>query len=148
VRRFAWLVLVAACSSRHDATLQNVRDSDCVSCHLADFQAAAHHAGQSPPTSSCGDCHLNTAWLPATEAHPESLFPIQFGAHSGMACTDCHDATLGSNSGGMNVNCTGCHTGEHSRSRMDSRHREVGSYMWSDTNKQFCRKCHPRGRGD
>jgi hypothetical protein len=225
----ALLVCIAGCVAKHDAALKDVQATDCATCHAVDFNAAAHHAGQTP--GRCGDCHMVAAWTPALDGvhpedkfpvqsgnhmlacltchnlalgastggantdcigchtharstvdgqhagvsgyifdasmphfcltchpdgtarmHPESRFPITSGAHSGIACADCHDATLGSDLGGQNVNCTGCHSGTHSRSRMDARHAgclsgDCSRYIWSDSNKQFCRMCHPSGRG-
>jgi hypothetical protein len=222
------VLLVLGCTSRHDAALREVRSGECVTCHLADYNGATSpvHLGQMPTT--CRDCHVTAAWLPAlggghpegsfpigsgphqldclschdvargtsvggqntscigchagthtqgtvdsqhtgvagyqfdaamphfclschpsgqAAKHPESKFPIDRGAHSEITCVDCHDPTL-SGDAKTNVSCTGCHTGEHARARMDSRHREARDYVWSDSDKQFCRRCHPTGRGD
>jgi hypothetical protein len=46
----------------------------------------------------------------------------------------------------MNVSCIGCHTGEHSMTRMNDQHHEVGDYDWDESRPAFCRDCHPRGR--
>jgi hypothetical protein len=219
-------LLVAACTSPSGTALQDVRTSDCVTCHLAAFNGTSNpvHPGFMPMT--CGDCHTTHAWMPAlagghpeskfpvadgvhnlgctschnvalgsstggqntdcigchdgnhvqgktdplhtdvrayvfnaatphfcltchpdgrAASHPESLFPIAVGAHVAIACNDCHDSSLGSDVGGQNANCTGCHTGTHSRANTDPHHREARNYVWSDTDKQFCRKCHPTG---
>lgn len=78
--------------------------------------------------------------------HPESEFPITRGAHAGILCTNCHDLSLGAPTDGMNTDCIGCHTGEHSRGRVDSQHREVSGYPVGDPNPHFCLSCHPAGR--
>jgi hypothetical protein len=89
----------------------------------------------------CLTCHPDGK----AASHPESKFPIASGAHQGIPCNHCHDSTLGSDLGGANVSCTGCHS--HSMATMASAHSSVGRYMWSDTDKRFCLTCHPTGRG-
>jgi len=119
----------------------------CVTCHEYDYQNTQdpRHPGQYPQT--CGDCHMTTAWRPALEGmHPNSRFPITSGAHEHIGCIDCHDPMLGSSVGGANTDCIGCHTGKHSRAKMDEEHHEVGGYSWDASRPSFCLDCHPNGR--
>ena len=138
----AALALVGgACTGSHDSGAVEVRSGDCVTCHLDD---SPHTDGR----RSCGDCHLDTAWLPALDgAHPEDRFPIASGPHGRFTCFECHvaDSPLPS-TGGMNTSCVGCHTGAHNRTKMDNKHAGQQDYAWDDANPRFCLRCHPRGR--
>jgi hypothetical protein len=127
----------------------SVANRQCVLCHQANYDGAMDpvHVGSKPTT--CQDCHGTIAWKPAIDgAHPDSAFRISGGAHDNIACTQCHDPELGSSSGGMNTDCVGCHTGEHSLSRMDGKHREVSGYTGArdSMGPNFCLLCHPNGR--
>lgn len=138
----------AACvQPSHDPLAQEVARRDCYTCHRSDYEDATDpvHVGNNPTT--CWECHSTDAWEPALEGgdHPENEFPINNGPHESITCTDCHDPSLGSSIGGMNVSCIGCHTGEHSMSRMNAQHDEVGNYHWDESRPAFCRDCHPRG---
>jgi hypothetical protein len=141
------LLAVVACTQPHDPGAIEVRgDEDCVTCHLADYEATTMpvHTGSKPTT--CADCHTTTAWVPALDGdHPEDAFPINGGDHGDIKCLECHDPDLGSSSDGMNVSCIGCHTGEHDRAEMDDKHHEEPRYQWDDSRPAFCRDCHPRG---
>ncbi len=136
-----------ACSSCHVGSppVYAGTPRDCVGCHRADYDSSPYPGHGSFPTT-CDTCHTTTAWTPALEAaHPESRFPIQREPHD-YACLDCHNPDLGPSTGGMNTDCIGCHTGEHSRSRMDSKHREVRDYPTGTSSVNFCLECHPNGR--
>ncbi len=147
MRRLSLVLLVLVAPACYDGHARRPVRSDeaCAVCHLDDYNAATNpvHVGSMPTT--CGDCHLTTAWRPAG-AHPEAAFPIKTGPHEPFDCADCHDASLGSNIDGANTNCVGCHTGTHNRSQVDGQHQDVGGYVWSDTNPHFCLSCHPDGR--
>ncbi|MCB9618524.1 MAG: hypothetical protein H6724_03620 [Sandaracinus sp.] len=120
--------------------------SECVDCHRDDYDASPYPGHGTFPLT-CMDCHTTDGWSPALGAtHPESAFPIRSGAHSRFTCFDCHDIALGPSTGGMNTDCIGCHTGEHTRSRMDRKHDEVRDYPAGDAPPNFCLDCHPRGR--
>jgi hypothetical protein len=128
------------------------QNTDCIGCHTGEHEQSEVdpiHGGvpdyrfQPDVPNFCLGCHPDGR----AEGHPESAFPISRGAHSGIACGDCHDASLGPSTGGQNVSCIGCHTGEHSMARMADRHSEVGGYRWQPDNPDFCRSCHPNGSG-
>jgi hypothetical protein len=141
--RHAWLAFaVVACTSRHDATRVEVRSADCAVCH---DDKASPHEGRFP--DRCGECHTTTAWLPALEGfHPGDRFPIDVGGHQGIACTACHDAARGSSVAGANTSCTGCHTGAHTRSTVDTQHTGVPDYAFDAERSNFCLTCHPSGQ--
>lgn len=142
------LALVCACAREHATEAVEVRGTDCVTCHLAQYQSAnPPHVGNFPQT--CADCHSTSSWIPALGgAHPEASFPIASGAHQGITCQDCHDSSKGTSVGGANTDCIGCHTGEHSQTRMANAHGGVSRYMWDATMPHFCLSCHPSGRAN
>jgi len=113
--------------------------SECVSCHLAKYNATTNpnHTAVGIPTT-CKDCHsTGPGWTPAKFPQHDVLFPISSGKHSGFNCTDCHTNT----SNYSVYACTDCHT--HSKNAMDNAHSEVGSYVYNSVN---CYTCHPNGR--
>lgn len=124
-------------------------NTDCIGCHTGDHEQAemdeahggvAEYAFDSQTPNFCLSCH------PDGQAadHPDSEFPLS-GAHGGIACGDCHNASLGPSTDGQNADCIGCHTGEHSMSRMNEVHQEEDGYSWQPDVHDFCRECHPRG---
>lgn len=124
-----------------------VSNRECKLCHQADYDGTADpvHAGLYPTT--CVNCHGTNAWRPAIAGeHPETAFPIANGAHEGIACTECHDPNRGASTGGMNTNCVGCHTGEHSMNRVNNQHEGVSDYSFNAAQPNFCLTCHPNGR--
>ena len=132
----------ASCHTQGYAAGQTPKD--CVGCHRADYDASPYPGHSSFPTT-CDSCHMTTGWRPASGGHPESKFPIASGAHKGMTCLDCHNTSLGPNGKG-NADCVGCHTGTHSRARMDNKHNEVRNYPSGSAPPNFCLDCHPDGR--
>jgi len=46
-------------SSAHPRVEQSVQ-AGCAGCHMIDYRAAKHHAGERPNT--CGVCHTQNAW--------------------------------------------------------------------------------------
>jgi hypothetical protein len=140
-----------ACASCHDAARGTPAagfNTTCVPCHEAATVNASHlgdpaYVFDAARPSFCLGCHPRGV---ADGVHPETAFPIRSGAHSQQQCGDCHVAARGSPVGGFNTSCTGCHTGEHARSKVDRQHVEVNGYVFSTTDPHFCLRCHPRGR--
>lgn len=122
--------------------------TDCVGCHRADYDASPYPGHSAFPTT-CQSCHSTRGWTPASGGqHPEGQFPITSGAHKVVECMNCHNATLGPNGRG-NADCVGCHTGEHSRARMDAKHVEESGYPGPNAAApNFCLDCHPSGGGN
>lgn len=144
------------CGDCHDATLGSSiggANTDCVGCHSGTHARAAmdtRHAGVSgyptgaAPPNFCLTCH--PAGNADSVGHPDDRFRISGGAHSPFTCNECHNPALGPNTAGMNADCIGCHTGQHTRSRVDGQHREERDYAWDAAHPNFCLTCHPGGR--
>ena len=124
-------------------------NADCTGCHSGAHQQgsmASVHGGvpdyrfEAATPNFCLRCHPDGQ----ADDHPDSAFPLS-GPHGGIACGDCHDASLGPSDQGQNVSCIGCHTGAHSMSRMNEAHKEESGYRWQPEVPDFCRECHPRG---
>lgn len=116
--------------------------TDCYACHQSNYNGTTNpnHRAANFPTS-CQSCHTTTAWRPASFDHDGRFFPIYSGKHRGVwsSCSTCH-----TNPGNYGVfECINCH--EHSQSRMNDKHREVGGYSWSSP---ACYRCHPRGTAE
>jgi hypothetical protein len=133
----------ATCANCHgDPPVYPGTPTECVGCHQSDYDNSPYPGHQSFPTT-CQDCHSTTAWKPAAGSHPENLFPTT-GAHD-IPCADCHNASLGPNGRG-NADCVGCHTGAHTRARMDAKHGEERNYPTGAAPPNFCLDCHADGR--
>jgi hypothetical protein len=121
----------------------------CGDCHsTAAWRPAEHpHAAHSPATASpqlqAAGTHPQQAAHTIARAkrdHPENLFPIAGGAHSGIDCATCHDqpgATAKNN-----TDCVRC----HKRARFDPKHSDVSAYPTGPAPVNFCVECHTRGR--
>jgi len=131
-----------ACAQCHTNGGYKGLSSDCVSCHLADYNATKNPSHKTSNFSTdCKACHSINAWTPASFNHDSQYFPIYSGTHKGewSKCTDCHTNT----SNYAVFSCLNCHA--HSKSKMDSEHRGQGGYVYNSTN---CLSCHPRGKAD
>jgi hypothetical protein len=129
-----------ACANCHKNGVYAGTARDCYSCHSADYQRAQpNHAASGFPTS-CEGCHTTNSWAGATFDHDGRYFPIYSGKHRTVwsSCATCHVAT---NNFAI-FECILCH--EHSRDRVDPRHREVRGYTYDS---QACYRCHPTGQG-
>ena len=82
--------------------------TQCVACHLTTFQKTTnpnHVAAGFPQT--CEQCHNTTSWLTSTFNHnTQTKFPLT-GAHSGLACTQCH---ANGQFAGTPTDCFSCHS--------------------------------------
>jgi hypothetical protein len=93
-----------------------------------------NHAAAGFPTT-CDSCHRATdlSWQQGRFTH---RFPITSGPHR-QTCTSCHQ----SDSSFATFTCVTCH--EHSRDRMDDKHKERAGYRYDSL---ACYSCHPTGR--
>jgi hypothetical protein len=142
------LLVTAAAGCTTDGGLMPVAANDCYLCHVDDYESATNptHVGVNPTT--CWECHTTDAWRPAKSGqHPEAEFSIAAGHHSGILCTECHDADRGPSSNGANTDCIGCHLGAHLIDDMNASHREraVVGYPDNPEGPNFCLSCHPDG---
>jgi hypothetical protein len=88
-----------ACESCHPGKVFLGTPTDCYSCHAAEDA----HAGQYG--TGCASCHSTSGWTPAFFDHNLSGFPLT-GAHTGLACTQCHGGGVFS---GLSSACAACH---------------------------------------
>jgi hypothetical protein len=140
-----------ACSGTSDVhAVAQAKNQACFDCHSTAYNVVQTpvHAGVYPKT--CGDCHSTTAWVPTTRSHPEAKFPITTGSHANkdIACSDCHIASRGSDTGGQNTDCVHCHLGAHNAPAIDAVHAAVQGYLGSTpTSPPTCLNagCHPSG---
>ena len=101
--------LTAPCSSCHQNDVYSGTPSQCVDCHLEDYnQANDPDHREAGFSTSCEICHGFEAvsWQGAVFDHNQ-IWPLQ-GAHSTLDCSQCH-------SGGYNLpqNCFGCHQADY-----------------------------------
>ena len=81
-----------SCESCHQTDVGgafSVLDTDCLSCHEPDYDAA--HGATGFPTT-CESCHNDLAWA-ATPPFDHAALANGFallGAHESLACVDCH----------------------------------------------------------
>jgi hypothetical protein len=104
--------------------------TDCVDCHLGDYQAATEpdHIAAGFPTT-CQDCHFvfATSWSAVDFSH--AGFPLS-GAHARAECTDCHTDGFGP----LPTDCYDCHRSDY-ESAADPDH--VGALL-----PTACAVCH------
>lgn len=114
----------------------------CVSCHQADYNAAANPQHTAANFSqNCVECHTtDPGWMPASFVqHDAAYFPIYSGTHKGEwnQCSECH--TNPSNY--AEFTCTTCHANPET----DNEHNGIGGYAY---NSPACLACHPTGDGN
>ncbi len=123
------------CSQCHTNGNYNNTSSECVSCHLADYNKTTdpnHAAAQYPQT--CNQCHSTTpGWKPASYDH--SIFPLTQG-HSGVDCNQCH--TNGTYSG-TSSECVSCHLTNYNNTTNPN--HAAAQYP------QTCNQCHSTAPG-
>lgn len=118
------------CSSCHKNGLYTGTPSDCVACHLDDYNATTDpNHKQSGFSTECQICHGDNAltWEGAVFNH-DLVFPL-LGAHRNLDCSECHAS-------GTNPpqNCYGCHKADYEAAQ-NPNHRASGY----PTN---CESCH------
>ena len=97
----------AGCPDCHAQGVFRGLDQACVSCHAADFAAAAEppHQAAGFPTD-CTTCHSGTVqWHGASFDHGRTQFALT-GAHRATSCSDCH---TGGAWQGLAMDCVACH---------------------------------------
>ncbi|MFI5183137.1 MAG: hypothetical protein ACHQNV_01970, partial [Vicinamibacteria bacterium] len=80
---------------------------DCYSCHRQNYQGTTNpnHVVANFPTT-CQSCHSTSAWQPASNIdHNKTRFPLT-GAHTGVACGQCH---VNGRFAGTPTDCFSCH---------------------------------------
>ena len=110
--------------------------TDCLSCHLTDYQATTSPNHQRAGFSTqCVDCHGTTAWDEARFGggpdFEHDLFFVLTGAHAAADCGLCH---AGGQFAGTPTDCFSCHRQEYQATR-EPRHAAAG--FGTD-----CESCH------
>ena len=93
------------CTDCHKGGIFMLTPTDCVSCHLKDYQRTTrpNHTAMGFGTD-CTACHSTTQWKGAKFTHP-AAFPLT-GGHGGLSCADCHKGGV---YGGLSTACESCH---------------------------------------
>ncbi|MDX2437268.1 MAG: hypothetical protein QNL88_09485, partial [Acidobacteriota bacterium] len=126
------------CSDCHSSGVYTGLPSDCVDCHLSDYNGATNpnHRSAGFPTD-CELCHRQTdsSWGQGVFDH--TYFPINRGKHAGTECNDCHINT----SNFMIFSCldSGCHL----PGDVNEIHEGEPGYSYDSA---LCYSCHPDGR--
>ena len=105
--------------------------TQCVGCHLADFQNASnpkHVAGEF--SQDCSFCHTTAQWQGAKFDHSKTPFPLT-GAHISVQCAQCH---VNGQYAGTITQCFGCHANDYNGTS-NPPHKSAGF-------PQDCSACH------
>jgi nitrate/TMAO reductase-like tetraheme cytochrome c subunit len=101
------------CSRCHSKGYAGI-STDCLSCHLANYNATkspAHLAAKF--STDCKTCHTVKAWTPSTFNHNTSTNFALKGGHIGVDCIKCH--TTGYT--GTSAICVSCHLPDYNASK-------------------------------
>jgi len=137
----------ASCDGCHGGGTYAGTPTSCDSCHHADYTGATNpsHVALSLPTT-CQSCHGTTSWATTSFPGHDTLFLISSGDHRDFSCAQCHPNAPVAWSDYI---CVTCHTGEHSLSKMNAEHDEVGDYSTRmatyPSYDAACLSCHPLG---
>jgi hypothetical protein len=108
--------------------LESTLQEQCDSCHSNPVDDLHQKV-----KGSCGQCHSQNAWIPATFEHEEYF---RFDEDHNTECVTCHI-----NNDYADYTCYGCH--EHSRSKIREEHVEEGIRDYEN-----CVECHRSGDED
>lgn len=112
---------VAACADCHSSGQYAGLSTECISCHLDDYNSAddPDHKGLGFPTN-CEICHGRTSntWEGAEFSH--TSFPLR-GEHRLQECSACHSSGQYS---GLSTECVSCHLDDYN-STDDPNHRAL-----------------------
>ncbi|MBL0060769.1 MAG: hypothetical protein IPP40_04585 [bacterium] len=153
-----------ACQQCHIGGVFEGTPSQCIDCHLADYNATTdpdHEAAQMSTT--CPQCHTTSNW-DATFDHQTTAFPLT-GQHVQTACQQCHiggvfegtlsqciDCHLADYNGTtdpdheaaqMSTNCTQCHTTSNWDATFD--HQTTAFPLTGQHVQTSCQQCHIGG---
>ena len=103
----------ATCDDCHHGAATGVYiglSTQCVSCHLKDYQTATplNHVAAGLPTT-CDTCHGMNVWQGAKFNHNQFTSFRLTGEHAALACAQCH---VGNRFAGTPVACYGCHVND------------------------------------
>ncbi len=98
--------VTVACALCHVNNNFTNLSTNCVSCHLKDFNGTTNpnHAQAGFP-QQCEVCHSTASWSGAQFDHSKTPFPLT-GAHITAACALCH---VNNNFTNLGTSCVSCH---------------------------------------
>ncbi len=122
----------AACSACHKNNIYEGLPSECVDCHLDEYNKTTNpNHKQAGYSTDCEKCHGDNAlaWQGAAFDH-DAFWPLR-GAHKGLDCIDCHAK-------GYNISskCVSCHLDDYNNTK-EPNHRKAGF-------STDCEYCHLR----
>ncbi len=110
------------CSACHSSGVYAGLPSDCVDCHINDFNGTSspNHSAAGFSTS-CDTCHRQTDpdWFQANYSH--SVWPL-VGSHTAQQCSSCHTSNVYS---GLPSECVDCHRDDYDATT-DPNHQSAG----------------------
>jgi hypothetical protein len=120
------------CAACHANNNFSSARSNCVSCHLTDFNGTKNPNHQTAGFSrECSTCHSTTSWLDAKFDHNTmTKFPLT-GAHVNTQCTQCHSS---GQFAGLSTQCVSCHLSNFQQTT-NPNHASAGI-------PQTCVQCH------
>jgi hypothetical protein len=90
--------------------------TDCVACHLTDYNNTSNPDHQSAGISTdCEACHSTNGWLGAVADHNQ-FWPLT-GSHAPLDCEECHADGFA----GTPTDCNACHSADYDAT-VDPRH--------------------------
>ena len=119
------------CSQCHTNNNYNLTSTQCVSCHLQDYQNTnnpAHAQAGFPQT--CQSCHSTVSWDGTTFNHATTGFNLT-GAHASVQCSQCH---VNNNYNLTSGACVTCHLKDY-QSTTNPNHVQSAF-------PQTCESCH------
>jgi len=120
------------CSACHANNNFSSARSNCVSCHLQDFNGTNNPNHRTAGFSQeCSACHNTTTWLGVKFDHnTQTKFPLT-GSHATLQCSQCH---TGGNYASAPTACVGCHLTNFQQTA-NPNHAATGI-------PQTCEQCH------
>jgi hypothetical protein len=112
----------AGCASCHKNNVYAGLSTNCISCHLVDYNGTINpnHTSAGFP-QLCSTCHNTTAWTGATFNHSTTPFALT-GTHTRVQCNLCH---INNRYNGTPTDCYSCHSAEY-RSTTNPGHQAAG----------------------
>jgi hypothetical protein len=106
-----------ACQGCHVNNVYIGTPTDCVGCHLADYNKTTNpnHAAAGFPTT-CDVCHKPTdmQWQTGTGTFNHAAFYPLVGVHATVACATCH---ANNRYAGTPTDCVGCHQADYNQTQ-------------------------------
>lgn len=106
------------CSECHANFVFQGAPTDCIGCHLEDYNGTTDPDHASAGFSQdCALCHSSISWLGTSFDHGGTQFPLT-GAHVALVCRDCHSS---GQYAGLPSDCNSCHSEDYT-SAVDPNH--------------------------